>query len=181
MKKILIALVVLVGFAGTAAAQSKVAHVKSQVLWDTLSYSKTAEKQMLEFQQSLAAEIQELGADIQELYTQYEKIVNDPNASQVIRQVKEKQIQEKEQEYQNRQQSAQFEMQALRNELEAPIEKMIRDAVAVVAKRDKYDYIMDINSAVFVNPDNDVTDTVMTELLKLEKEEMAKASTGGAQ
>ena len=102
--------------------------------------------------------------------------------------MKEKAIREKEAEYQNRQQSAQYEIQAYRAELETPITEMIREAVNVVAKRDKYDYIMDVNSAVFVNPDKDITDAVMVELLKLEKEEMAKAGSndggtgdGGAQ
>lgn len=179
MKKILIALVVLVGFAGTAMSQTKVGHVKSQVLWDTLEMSKTAETQMLEFQKGLAQELQDLEADLGKLYEDYQKIQNSPSTSQVLLQLKEKAIREKEAEYQNRQQSAQYEVQAYRAELETPITEMIREAVNVVAKRDKYDYIMDINSAVFVNPDNDLTDTVMVELLKLEKEEMAKAGSNG--
>lgn len=178
MKKILIALVVLVGFAGTAMSQTKVAHVKSQVLWDTLAMSKTAEGQMLEFQKALAQEIQDLEADLTKLYEDYQKIQNSTTSSQVLLQLKEKAIREKEAEYQQRQQSAQFEIQAYRAELEAPIEKLIRDAVSIVAKRDKYDYIMDVNSGLYVNPEKDVTNIVLVELLRLEKEEMAKANTG---
>ncbi|MCR9172416.1 MAG: OmpH family outer membrane protein [bacterium] len=180
MKKILIALVVLVGFAGTAMSQTKVGHVKSQVLWDTLQMSKTAETQMIEFQKELAKEIQDLESDLQKLYEDYQKIQSSPTSSQVLLQLKEKAIREKEGEYQNRQQSAQYEIQAYRAELETPITEMIRKAVGVVAKRDKYDYIMDVNSAVFVNPEKDVTDTVMVELLKLEKEALAKATTNAS-
>jgi outer membrane protein len=182
MKKILIALVVLVGFAGTAISQTKVAHVKSQELWDTLSMSKSAETQMLDFQKALAQELQDLEADLGKLYEDYQKLQNSPSTSQVLLQLKEKAIREKEAEYQNRQQSAQYEVQAYRAELETPITEMIRKAVNVVASRDKYDYIMDVNSAVFVNPNKDITEIVMVELLKLEKEAMAKteANSGGA-
>ncbi|MDB2657347.1 OmpH family outer membrane protein [Crocinitomicaceae bacterium] len=188
MKKILIALVVLVGFAGTAMSQTKVGHVKSQVLWDTLTMSKTAETQMVDFQKALALELQDLEADLGKLYEDYQKIQNSPSTSQVLLQLKEKAIREKEAEYQNRQQSAQYEVQAYRAELETPITEIIREAVQMVAKRDKYDYVMDVNSGLYVNPDSDITNIVMTELLKLEKEEMAKATTkdegtgdGGAQ
>jgi len=178
MKKILIALVVLVGFAGTAISQTKVAHVKSQVLWDTLQKSKDAEEQMLEFQNMLAAEIRDLEADITKLETNYQELQG-KGASVAMLSLKQRQIQSKYEEYQKRQQSAQFELQAYRVELETPISEMIREAVDMVAKREKYDYIMDINSAVFVNPDKDITDVVMVELLKLEKEEMAKAGANG--
>lgn len=180
MKKILIALVVLVGFAGTVNAQTKIGHVKSQVLWDTLQGTKTAEAQMMEFQKALAQEMQDLETNLQKLYAEYQKIQSSPSSSQVLLQLKEKAIREKEAEYQQRQQSVQYEIQAYRAELEAPIEKLIRDAVAAVAKRDKYDYIMDVNSGLFVNPDKDLTDVVMVELLKLEKESLAKAGANGA-
>ena len=173
MKKFLIVLVVLVGFAGTAMSQTKVGHVKSQVLWDTLQMSKSAETQLLDFQKSLQQEIQALGEEVQKLYLDYQKIMESPNTSTVIRQRQEQRIQEKEAELQKLQQNAQFELQAFRAELEGPIEKLIRDAVAVVAKRDKYDYIMDVNSGLYVNPEKDLTEVVMKELLKLEKEQMA--------
>ena len=175
MKKILIALVVLVGFAGTAAAQTKVGHVKSQMLWDTLQMSKTAEQEMRDFQGMLAEEIQGLEADLADLYTQYQDL-QAKGGSPTMLSVKQRQIESKEQEYQKRQQSAQFEMQAYRVELEAPIQGLIREAVELVAKREKYDYIMDVNSGLYVNPDNDVTDVVMMELLKLEQEALAKAA-----
>lgn len=173
MKKILIVLVVFVGFAGTAMSQTKVGHVKSQVLWDTLKLSKSAETQMVEFQGMLAQEIRDLETDITKLETEYQELQGKTGISPTLLSVKQRQIQTKYEEYQKRQQSAQYELQAFRVELEAPIEKLIRDAVEVVAKRDKYDYIMDVNSGLFVNPEKDLTEIVMKELLRLEKEQMA--------
>ncbi len=180
MKKILIALIVMVGFAGTAMSQTKIAHVKSQMLWDTLELSAKAEKDMVEIQNMLAQEMADLEADLTKLYEDYQKLkAATPAVSKTLLAIKERNIQTKEQEYQKRQQSIQYEMQALKSELEMPIIEMIRDAVAVVAKRDKYDYIMDVNDALFVNEKNDVTDIVLVELLKLEKEAMAASAAAG--
>lgn len=191
MKKILIALVVMVGFAGTAISQTKIAHVKSQMLWDTLGLSQSAEKKMAEFQGMLSQEMANLEADLTKLYEEYQKIKATPGASQTLLAIKERNIQDKEAEYQKRQQSIQYEMQAYKSELESPIITMIRDAVAVVAKRDKYDYIMDVNDALFVNENRDITKIVLVELLRMEKEAIAKAkaantangatATGGGQ
>ncbi|GAB5416585.1 MAG: hypothetical protein Crog4KO_33770 [Crocinitomicaceae bacterium] len=176
MKKILIALILMVGFAGTATSQTKIAHVKSQMLWDTLELSAKAEKDMLEIQNMLAQEMADLEADLTKLYEDYQKLKSTAGVSKTLLTIKERNIQTKEQEYQKRQQSIQFELQALKSELEMPIIEMIRDAVAVVAKRDKYDYIMDVNDALFVNEKNDVTKVVLVELLRLEKEAQAAAS-----
>jgi outer membrane protein len=176
MKKILIALVVMVGFAGTAISQTKIVHVKSQMLWDTLSISASAESKMAEFQTMLGQEMADLEADLRKQYADFEKIQATPGTSQTLLAIRQGKIQDKEAEYQKRQQSIQYEMQAYKSELELPIIEMIRDAVAVVAKRDKYDYIMDVNDALFVNEDKDVTDVVLVELLKLEKDAIAKAA-----
>ena len=44
MKKLILLLVALIVFGGTAMSQSKVAHVNTQVLWDTLPSAKVALK-----------------------------------------------------------------------------------------------------------------------------------------
>lgn len=180
MKKLLIALIVLVGFAGTAAAQTKVAHVKSQLLFDTLPSGAVAAEKMQEFQKSLATELQDLQANLNKLYQEYQDEANKPEPSKVLLEIKQGNIQKKEVELQERQQSMQYEIQAFQAELEGPILNRIRKAVEIVAKREKYDYIMDVNSALFVNPANDVTDMVLVELLKLEKEATANAGSGTA-
>jgi len=178
MKKILIALIVMIGFAGTAISQTRVAHVKSNLLWDTLEISASAEAEMLEVQNMLAAEIQALEADLIKLDEEYQKIKK-TGASQTLLTIKERNIQDKQIEYQKRSQSIQYELQVVRAELEAPIIEMIREATEIVAKSEKIDYIMDVNNALYVNEANDVTDKVLVELLKLEKEALAKAESSG--
>jgi len=180
MKKLLIALIVLVGFAGSATAQSKLGHVKSQLLFDTLPSGAVAAKKMQEFQKSLATELQDLQANLNKLYQEYQDEASKPDPSKVILEIKQGNIQKKETEFQERQQGMQYEVQAFQAELEGPILDRIRKAVEIVAKREKYDYIMDVNSALFVNPNNDVTDLVLVELMKLEKEATASSGSGTA-
>lgn len=177
MKKFLIALVVMVGFAGTSMGQSKIGHVNTQVLLDTLPSSEAAGKKLQEFQLALKQELQDLGANLQKLYAEYEEMSSAPDPSKVLLQLKEKAITEKETEYQQRQQSIQLEYQAFQAELQQPIFDRISKAVGIIAKREKYDYVMDITNALYVNPANDVTDIVAVELLKLEAEATAKAAT----
>lgn len=172
MKKLLVAFVILVGLGNTAVAQTKVGHVNSAILWDTLASTKKAETQMQDFQTNLATEIQDLEANIRKLYAEYEEMMSSPEPpSNVLRQLKEKKIQEKEAEYQQRQQSIQYEMQAVRAELEAPIVERIKKAVGIVAEREKFNYVIDINNAIYVSEGSDITNMVMVELLKLEEEE----------
>jgi outer membrane protein len=175
MKKLGIALLLVVGFAGVSVAQTKIGHVKSQMLWDTLPSSEVANVQMEEFQKGLATEMQDLQANLQKLYLEYQELQQSASPSQVLLKLKEDKIREKETEFQKRQQSAQFEIQAFQSELEAPIIERIRKATEIVAQREKYDYVMDVNDAIYVNPANDITDKVAVELLKLEKEATASA------
>lgn len=139
MKKLGIALLLVVGFSGVSMAQSKIAHVNSQMLWDTLPSSELANTQMQEFQKGLATEMQDLEANIRKLYMEYQELAESASPSQVLLKLKQDKIQEKEQEYQKRQQSVQFEIQAFQSELEAPIIERIRKATQIVAERDKYD------------------------------------------
>jgi Skp family chaperone for outer membrane proteins len=62
MKKLLLALVVMFSV-GTVMAQSKVAHVNSQKLLDTLPSRKVAITKLQDFEASGVKELQEMEAD----------------------------------------------------------------------------------------------------------------------
>lgn len=177
MKKLLLAFVVLLGLGSAAVAQTKVGHVNSAVVWDTLPSTTVAEGKMQEFQKALATEMKDLEANINKLYAEYQEMMNSPEPpSTVLRQMKEQKIQTKEAEYQQRQQSIQYEIQAFQAELEGPIIERIKKAVSIVAKREKYNYIIDVNNALYVSEGNDITDAVVVEALKLEQEATANVT-----
>lgn len=170
MKKFLFTLVVLLGLGSTAMAQAKMAHVNSQKLWDTLPSGKTAQTKLAQFEEEYIKQYQELEENYQKLVMDYQAMMKAPEApSDVRRQFAERNIQQKEQELQQFQQVMQYDMQKRQNELEAPIIARIKKAVKIVADRKKLEYVIDINSAVYVNG-MDITDEVVIELLKLEAE-----------
>lgn len=182
MKKILIALVVMVGFAGTAMSQTKVGHVQSSVLYDTLEMSKTAATQYYEAEKALSIELQELEQGVAKAEEELNKIKGTPGASQTLISIKERNLNTKYGEYQKRGQSMQYELQLIKNELESPIFELIFKATSIVAEREKYDYILNESQVLFAGEDSDVTDLVLTELIRLEKEKMAEmeaAANGG--
>lgn len=170
MKNLLFTLVVLLGLGSTAMAQSKMAHVNSQKLWDTLPSGKAAQLKLGQFEEEYIAQYQELEMNFQKLVTDYQAMMKAPEPpSEVRRQFAERNIQQKENELQQFQQVMQYDMQKRQNELEAPIIARIKKAVKIVADRKKLEYVIDINSAVYVNG-LDITDEVIVELLKLEAE-----------
>ena len=70
MKKLLLALAVMFSM-GTVMAQSKVAHVNSQKLLDTLQSRKYAMNQFKEFESNGVKELQEMEADFNAALAQY--------------------------------------------------------------------------------------------------------------
>ncbi len=177
MKKLFLALVVLVGLGSTAMAQSKMAHVNSQKLWDTLPSGKAAQLKLEEFEKEYIEQYQALEESYQKMVMEYQAMMKAPEPpSDVRRQFAERNIQQKEVELQQFQQVMQYDMQKRQNELESPIIARIKKAVKIVADRKKLEYVIDINSAVYVNG-LDITDEVIVELLKLEAEAAKAAAT----
>lgn len=171
MKKLLLLLIVVVS-AGSAMAQSKIAHVNSQAVLDTSAMRAKAITQFQEFEAAGIKELQEMQADLEKAYATYEQ--KRPTMSPVIQKIEEEKLLKKQKALQDRDQSFQTELQAYSNELNAPILKMVQDAVQAVADTKKLDYVIDVSVVLIANGE-DITDEVITELLKME----AEASTGG--
>lgn len=72
MKKFLLAIVVMFSL-GSVMAQSKVAHVNSQKLLDTLPSRKDAMTKLKEFESNGVLELQEMEADFNAALAKYEK------------------------------------------------------------------------------------------------------------
>ena len=108
MKKLILALLVVVS-AGAALAQSKVGHVNSQKLLDTLPSRKDAIEKLKQFENDGMKELQEMQKDLEAAYMKYEQAA--PGMSPVIQKIEQEKIMKKEQSLQERQQSLQQEMQ----------------------------------------------------------------------
>lgn len=170
MKKLLFALV-LVLTAGSAMAQSKVAHVNAQKCVDTLEMTKVAADKLEKFIASGKEEITEMQAAVEKMYTDY--MAKQGDMIPLERQIAEEKINKKDQELQMRQQSFQQEVQAMNQQLNAPILEMVQDAIKVVADRMKISYVIEESTLLYFDGGTDITNEVAAELIKMEKAKKA--------
>jgi outer membrane protein len=178
MKKLFLALIVFAGLGSTAIAQGKIGHVRMEVLWDTIPSTQIAADKFTKYEQMLVTELQEMQMTIQKAYKDYETMMSAAEKpSDMRRQIAEQEIQKKEAALQERQRTMQLERQARQQELEGPIQDRILKAIKIVAEREKLSYVLDEGSTYFHAGGYDITNTVVVELMKLEKEAAASAAT----
>ena len=166
MKKLLLALV-LVFSVGSLVAQTKIGHVNSQELLDTLPARKAAMEKLQKFEADGVAELKEMEADFNAAYAKYEK--DRPNMTPMLIKIEEEKLMKKQQNLQEREQALGQEMQAYSQELNAPILKMVQDAVTVVSERRKLNYVIDESITLYFAGGTDITDEVAAELLKMDQ------------
>ena len=165
MKKLILTFLVIASV-GILNAQTKIAHVNSQNLLDTMPSRKVAIKQITDFQTEGSKELQEMQAQIQTLYTEYDASQKS-GESPLMLEMKAKKIQAKEQSYQDRQNTLEQDLQVIQGRLNEPILKRVQEAVKIVADRKKINYVLDISTTLYASGD-DITTEVAIELLKLE-------------
>lgn len=162
MKKLLLVVVLALGATG-AMAQSKIAHMNSQKVLDTMPERLDAIQKYQEFELAGFEELKEMDADLKKAYEEYEK--NLPNMSPVIQKIEQDKIIKKQQALEDRQTSFQQELQVYSQELNQPIFDKVQSAVEAVADRLKLDYVLDVSSTVIARG-QDITDDIIQEVLK---------------
>lgn len=171
MKKLLLALAVMFSM-GTVIAQSKVAHVNSQKLLDTLQSRKDAMNQLKGFEANGVKELQEMEADFNTALAKYEK--DRPNMSPTLIKFEEEKLMKKQQGIQDRETSLNQEMQIYSQELNKPILERVQKAVEIVSDRKKLNYVIDESVTLYFKGGTDITAEVIVELLRLDAEAMKK-------
>lgn len=175
MKRIFIILLAVVGLItlnNTAAAQSKVAHVNSQKILDSIPSRKAAIKELQALNDSAEKELDEMTGELQKAYEAYMAKRND--MSPMMQQMEEQRLQKKQQALQQREQELQQMLQIRGNELNAPILLRVQKAVEIVSERKKINYVIDESVTLYFKGGTDLTGEVLTEALRLDKEESTK-------
>ena len=166
MKKIILTFLVALIATSTSFAQSSMAHVNTQRILDTMPSRKAAVQELENFETRAINELQEtqekLQRDFQKLQT--EKATMSPTAYKF----EENRLMKKSQEFQQRQQELDQQIQILSQELNEPILERIQQAIEVVCKADKIDYVID-ESALLYSKGKDITNKVIVEVMKMEQ------------
>ncbi len=166
MKKLIVLLVLMMA-STMNFAQSKVAHVNTQRVLDTMPSRKAAEKELQNFEQRAVKELQETQQKLQSDYKklQQEKSTMSPTAYKF----EEERLMKKSQEFQTRQQELDQQIQVLSQELNKPILARVQKGVEKVCESEKIDYVIDESSLLYSNG-KDLTNLVIKEVMKMENE-----------
>lgn len=168
MKRILFALALTVCAITTTQAQSKIGHVRSQVLLDTMPSRKVAIREIKEIENAGLKELKDADSAIQVAYMKYQKEMG--GMSETVRQYEENRIRRMQQNLEERQQQIDQQLQMMTQEMNIVILDRVKKAVNTVATVKKFNYIIDESTTLYSAGGVDVTNEVIVELLKLEAE-----------
>jgi outer membrane protein len=164
MKNVLIGLFVVIGF--SAFAQTKIGHVDSQKLLDTLPSRKEAIKKIDSMKTAGMDELRIMDADFQKAYQDY--MTNQASKSPAERQIIEGRLMQKQQMLEATQASLEEGLQILSEELNKPILDRVQQSIDIVAERKKLNYVLDVSATMYSKGGIDITSEVIVELLLLD-------------
>ena len=164
MKNVLLGLFVVIGF--SSFAQTKIGHVDSQKLLDTLPSRDIAIKKLDSMKTAGMQELQLMDADFQKAYQDYG--VKQAQMSPAERQIVEGRLMQKQQMLEATQASLEEGLQIMSEELNKPILDRVQQAIDIVAERKKLNYVLDVSATMYSKGGIDITSEVIVELLLLD-------------
>ena len=166
MKNILIAISLIIS--ASSFAQTKIGHVNSQQLLDTLESRKQAIKALDAFKVEGMKELQEMNKAFESAYIIFQQ--KEKDYSPVLLKMEQEKLGRKQQELESRQQELEKGLQIYNEELNKPILDRITKAIEIVADRKKLSYIIDESATLYSKGGIDCTAEVMIELVRLDAE-----------
>jgi outer membrane protein len=164
MKNVLLGLFVVIGF--STLAQTKIGHVDSQKLLDTLQSRKDAIRKLDSMKTAGVEELKIMDADFQKAYQDY--MTNQASKSPAERQIIEGRLMQKQQMLEATQASLEEGLQIVSEELNKPILDRVQKSIDIVADRKKLNYVLDVSATMYSKGGIDITSEVITELLLLD-------------
>lgn len=164
MKNVLLGLFVAIGF-GTFA-QTKIGHVDSQKLLDTLPSRKVAIQKLDSMKTAGMQELQLMDSDFQKAYQDY--MTNQASKSPAERQIIEGRLMQKQQMLEATQASLEEGLAIMSEELNKPILDRVQKAIDIVAERKKLNYVIDVSATMYSKGGIDITSEVIVELLLID-------------
>ena len=167
MKKqlFILLLLLLCPFYNTVFAQSKVAHINTKTVLDTIPSRKKALQEIQEITKQSETELIELDKQLQKVYSDYMNQKTD--RSQTVNQFEENRIQKMQQDLQNREQELNATIQQMSMALNEKTYSLVKDAVKTIANKKGFQYVIDQEVTLF-SGGTDITSEVVAEVLRLD-------------
>lgn len=156
MKKYVVMLAVAVAglFSVNANAQSKVAHINSQLLIEAMPEAKTAQTKIQAYADTLDRDFKSMQDELQ---TQAKELdAKAPTMSPNMIEMKQKQLQDMQRNIQAFQQSASQQIEQKQSQMMKPVVDKAKKAIEDVAKEKGYAYVIDtFQGTLLVSPTGD--------------------------
>lgn len=168
MKHLLRSVIVLASFAFAfnASAQSapKFGHIDFAKLYSMMPGQDSVKAVFENYQKSLASQFEAMQTELQNKYNDYQ--TNLSTMSDIIKQTKEKEIQDLQMRMEAFQQQAQIDLQKKESDLTAPMIEKARIAVEDVAKVNGYTYVFNAAEGLllYAEPSEDMMPLVKKKL-----------------
>jgi len=159
-----------------AQAQTKVAHINSEKLLDTLPSRKKAIAEIDAINQKGLEELKEMNDRFEKEYYAY--MNRKAGQTKEMNEYDEGRLTKMQQDIQNRQNEIDALLQKMSSDINERVLNTVKEAVKVVATKKGYNYVIDESSTLFANGPN-ITNEVIPELLRLDAEK-SKAPTAPA-
>lgn len=167
MKKLFFALALAIISISGAAAQSKVGHVNSQKVLDTIPSRQAAMKEIEQLQNMGIKELTEMDSTLNVKLTIYEQQKN--TWAELARKNYENQLRDLQARIQAREQAIDRDIQMAGNEANRKALEQVKTAVATVSKLKKLNYVIDESVLLYYTDGIDITNEVITEVIRLDK------------
>jgi outer membrane protein len=147
----------------TALAQ-KIAHVNLDSLITIMPESKTAQQAVQDYAKQLEGQVTAMQTELQTKYEAYQK--DAPNLAPIVKDSREKELNDLNQRIQDFQQQAQADYQKKSAELSKPVYEKAKKAIDVVAKENGYKYVLDTSTGLVIynEPADDIIGLVVKKL-----------------
>ncbi|MCM8568820.1 OmpH family outer membrane protein [Gramella jeungdoensis] len=140
-RTLFIALALMIGATAFTNAQSKVAHIATQDLVQSLPEYKSAMDQLQKLEKTYDAEIKDMLSEAQSTMQRYEAEAN--TKSEEENQKRATELQAAQRRIQEHSAKARQDLQKKENDLLRPILEKVRTAIQKVARDKGYDYVLD--------------------------------------
>lgn len=171
MKKLFFALAIALSTVTVAEAQSKIAHVNSQTLLDTMPSRKKAIAEVQELSRRGDEELGDLEKKLDKEYNDY--MARKATQSPQMNQYDESRLMKMQQDAQAREQEISSMIQNMSASLNEEILATVKEAVELVAKKKGLNYVIDVTSTLYASG-SDITNEIIPELLRLDAEKQKK-------
>lgn len=167
MRKLFFALALAIISISGAAAQTKVGHVNSQKVLDTIPSRQAAMRDIEQLQNMGIKELTEMDSLLNVKGRQYE--LHQAEWPELTRKNQENAIRDLQARIQAREQAIDRDIQIAGNEANRKALEQVKTAVATISKLKKLNYVIDESVLLYYADGVDITNEVIAEVIRLDK------------